>query len=110
MVLPDYTSYYVFLGPNRTPGPSKKGESDLVNVPHFRNFIQAVRSRNPGDLTAKVRDLHYSSAMAHLANISYRTQRMLDFDPEGARFKADDEANRRLTREYTGGYVVPWQV
>ncbi len=39
---------------------------------HFDNFIKAVRSRNPADLTADIADGHLSAALCHIANISYR--------------------------------------
>ena len=46
---------------------------------HMENFIQAVRSRKPQDLAAPVAGAHVSSALCHLANISYRlgTERTL---------------------------------
>ena len=40
---------------------------------HFYNFIDAVRSRKQSDLHAPVEEIHLSSALCHLANISYRT-------------------------------------
>jgi hypothetical protein len=39
---------------------------------HMENFIQAVRSRKPGDLKAPILGGHISSALCHMANISYR--------------------------------------
>lgn len=39
---------------------------------HFGNFVEAVRSRKQEDLNADVLEGHYSSALCHLANISYR--------------------------------------
>jgi predicted dehydrogenase len=39
---------------------------------HFQNFLAAVRSRNPLDLTADILEGHLSSALCHLGNISYR--------------------------------------
>jgi predicted dehydrogenase len=39
---------------------------------HFENFIEAVRSRKTNDLNAEILEGHYSSALCHLANISYR--------------------------------------
>lgn len=39
---------------------------------HPLNFIQAVRSRKVSDLTADIEEGHISSALCHLANISYR--------------------------------------
>jgi predicted dehydrogenase len=47
---------------------------------HFGNFIEAVRSRKPADLNAEVEDGHYSSALCHLANISYRLGKETPFD------------------------------
>jgi predicted dehydrogenase len=40
---------------------------------HFSNFIDAVRTRKQSDLKCPVLEGHLSSAMCHLANISYRT-------------------------------------
>ncbi len=39
---------------------------------HVENFIQAVRSRKPGELKAPLLGGHTSSALCHLANISHR--------------------------------------
>ena len=39
---------------------------------HFANFIKAVRSRKESDLTAPIIEGHQSSALCHIANISYR--------------------------------------
>jgi len=39
---------------------------------HVDNFVAAVRSRKPEDLKAPVEGAHRSSALCHLANISYR--------------------------------------
>jgi hypothetical protein len=61
-------------------------------------------------LTAGPTELHLSSALPHLANIAWRTGRMLRFDPKTERFTGDDEANRLLTREYRAPYVVPDKV
>ena len=67
MIFPDYSSYYTFLGPNNEPGPFKtEGPNDAANgyagtfwkvesVPHFRNWLQAIRSRRHEDLNADVR-------------------------------------------------------
>ncbi len=49
-------------------GPLAEGGGES----HFRNFIAAVRSRKVEDLNADIIEGHYSSALCHLANISYR--------------------------------------
>ena len=63
----------------------------MMDADHFRNWIAAVRSRKPGDLTAEIEEGHLSSTLAHLANIAYRTGRTLQFDPQ-------DRAIRRRRR------------
>jgi predicted dehydrogenase len=40
---------------------------------HFANFISAVQNRKQSDLHCPILEGHLSSAMCHLANISYRT-------------------------------------
>ncbi len=49
---------------------------------NFGNFIAAVRSRKTTDLNADIQEGHYSSALCHLANISYRLGREVAFEPK----------------------------
>jgi len=42
---------------------------------HFANFVAAVRAGDPSLLKAPIREGHVSSALCHLANISYRVGR-----------------------------------
>ena len=46
----------------------------------FGSFIAAVRSRNVEDLNADVAEGHYSSALCHLSNISYRLGEPMPYD------------------------------
>jgi predicted dehydrogenase len=39
---------------------------------HHLNFLQAVRSRKASELNAPIEECHFSSALCHMANISYR--------------------------------------
>ncbi len=111
MIIPDYSSYYVFLGADRKPGPSASVPGNpMMDTDHFRNWIAAVRSRKPGDLLAEIEEGHRSSALAHLANIAYRTGRTLTFDPKAECFANDPEADKLLTRPYRAPYVVPDEV
>ena len=41
------------------------------NQAHFANFIKAVKSRNHKDLHLDIEDGHFSSALAHLGNVSW---------------------------------------
>ena len=111
MIIPDYSSYYTFLGRNREPGPSAFEEgSPISNLPHFRNWVLAVRSRKQEFLSAEIEQGHYSSALCHLANIAYRVDRTLHFDPESEKFKNDAEADQLLTRPERDDFAVPTTV
>lgn len=102
MVVDSYQSWKTFMGKNREPGPYANAGGD-----HYKNFIDAVRARDPKLLNAPIEEGHLSSALCHLANISYRLGRSLEFDPEKEQFVGDDEANAMLTRQYREPYVVP---
>jgi predicted dehydrogenase len=85
----------------------KSDRSDTV--PHMKNFIEAVKSRDHTQLTAEIELGARSAAFCHLANIAYRTGRPLKLDANG-RFIGDDEANAMQTRKYRAPYVVPDRV
>ncbi|MGE0885171.1 MAG: Gfo/Idh/MocA family protein [Blastocatellales bacterium] len=105
MAIEGYNSYKTFLGRKQEPGPSKRsGGSNWVN------FIQAVRSRKREDMNADIEEGHLSSALMHLANISYRTGRSLDFDPAKEMIVNDAKANLMLRDKYRAPFVVPEKV
>jgi len=74
---------------------------------NFVNFIKAVQSRKPEDNPCDALVGHVSCVHCHLANISYRLGRSLNFDPATEKFVGDDEANALLTQEYRKGFEVP---
>jgi hypothetical protein len=99
--------YRTYLGREQEPGPSGTPSGESV---HFRNFIEAVRSRKRGDLNAEIEEGAISTVLVALANISYRLGRTLDFDAHTMSCKGDKEATRMFTRDYRGPYVVPVKV
>jgi len=94
-----------YFGHKEEPGPSGDGGGD-----HFGNFVEAVHSRKPELLHAEILEGHLSSALCHLANISYRLGRSLDFDPKAETFASDPEASAMLTREYRAPFTMPERV
>ena len=90
----------------RTGAGSDQTEGDN----HFANFIEAVRSRKREDLNAEIEEGAMSCMLVHLANISYRLGRTLNWDEKTWTVKSDAEANKMLTREYRKPYVVPEKV
>jgi predicted dehydrogenase len=72
--------------------PARPGGGD-----HFANFIAAVRSRRREDLNADILEGHYSSALCHLANISYRLGENVSFNRHAQAF-GGSEAQETLQR------------
>jgi predicted dehydrogenase len=56
---------------------------------HHQNFIDAVRSHKVSDLNADIEKGHYSSALCHMGNISYRLGRKMSVSE--ARNSIDNE-------------------
>jgi predicted dehydrogenase len=73
--------------PNRggEPQPIQLGEAKVTPGGAFGSFIAAVRSRKPEDINVDAQAAHYSSALCHLGNISYRLGQPapLNKKPEG---------------------------
>ena len=83
-----------------------KGERGPGGSNHFANFIAAVRSRSSTDLNADIQEGHYSSALCHLANVSYRlgqpaafTSASTAFDDCAASCETFDRMRRHLADE-----------
>ncbi|MDB5334859.1 MAG: putative dehydrogenase [Planctomycetaceae bacterium] len=75
-------------------GPSEGGGDNG----HFGNFIAAVRSRKQTDLNADILEGHYSSALCHLANISYRLGSEAPFTTKLPAFEGNAAALETLER------------
>ncbi len=105
----DERAFQIFLGDKREPGESMQhGEKEIDDtIPHMANFLKAVKSRDTADLTADVAVGTTSAALVHMANISYRLGRKLNFDSTTGSFTADSAANAMSTRPvYRSPYVV----
>lgn len=100
----DRDGYRVFYKGERGPSFEKKWAD---SARHYQNFVDCIKSRRSDELIADIEEGHYSSLLCHLGNISYRTGRRLEFDPETETFPGDDEANSLLTREYRKGFELP---
>jgi hypothetical protein len=112
MIFPDYSSYYTFLGPQNEPGPSKAAEGHpMEDLPHFQNWMEAVRKRDHTILNADIEEGHKSQVLCLLARTAYQVGRHLRFEPETEKVVGDEEADTLLNRpEYRAPYVVPQEV
>ena len=98
----DVTEWRTYMGEKREPGPTASGEAN-----HYAAFVSAIRDGDPAKFNTNMDEAFYSCALIHLANISYRLGRSLEFDPVTLRFPRDAAANRMLTREYRAPFVLP---
>lgn len=102
LAIDGYTTYKTWLGKDQDAGPSGNAGGD-----HYANFIAAVRSRKASDLNAEIEEGAASTVLVHLANISYRLGRTLDFDANTWTCPGDKEATAMFTRNYRSPFVVP---
>ncbi len=108
LAMDGYDSFKSWLGEEQEPGPHGKGAGN-----NWANFIDCVRSRKKEDLNAPIEEGHISCTLVHLANVSYRLGRTLNFDPEKEEVIGDAEASNLLCdgdRGYRAPYVVPEEV
>ncbi|HEX6544781.1 MAG TPA: gfo/Idh/MocA family oxidoreductase, partial [Bryobacteraceae bacterium] len=98
----DHGRYETFLGKEQEKGPSGH---DLGN--NWANFIAALRTRKASDLNAPITEGAVSTMLLHLANISYRLGRSVEFDEKTMTCKNDKEANAMFRRKYRAPFVVP---
>lgn len=100
--------FKTFLGKKREPGPSAKSTNN-ADHDHYQSFIDAVRANDAQLLKDKgaVQEGHASCTLMHLANISARLGRSLQWDQVQECVVDDEEANALLKREYREPFVVP---
>ena len=105
LAIDGYGQYKTWLGKDQEPGPARTEGGN-----NWANFIEAVRSRKQSDLNAPIEEGYMSTVLVHLANISYRLGRSLEFDAQNLSCKGDPEATRMFTRQYRAPFVVPEKV
>ena len=105
LAIDGYGQYKTWMGRDQQPGPSRNEDGN-----NWANFIEAVRSRKQSDLNAPIEEGFMSTVLVHLANISYRVGRTLEFDSAGMTCKGDPEATAMFTRKYREPFVVPEKV
>ena len=72
---------------------------------HLKNFLEARQSGKAP--VADIQEGHISTASCILANLSMELGRSFQWDSEAGRIVGDEEANRRLSRDYRGDWVHP---
>ncbi len=83
--------------------PARSGKLEAI-VNHMGNFIDCIRTRQRP--ISDVWSQHRSVTTCHIANISMRLGRPLNWDAENEQFPQDKEANDWLRREQRKGFEV----
>ncbi|MEP6664168.1 MAG: Gfo/Idh/MocA family oxidoreductase [Verrucomicrobiota bacterium] len=65
---------------------------------HFTNFIQAVRNRKSSGLNADILEGHFSAALCHCGNISYRVGHPASLEEIRAKIKSEKGATEAFNR------------
>ena len=110
MVWGNGVSTYLGKEQELQPAPKRERGGDDEEGGHFGNFIRAMRSRKKEELNAEIEEGSISTVLVHLANISYRLGRTLNFDHQTMTIPGDKEATAMFTRKYRSGFVVPEKV
>jgi predicted dehydrogenase len=89
----------------------KKAAPDVIkegpgeNVPHIRNFVQCIKSRQRPNADVEIG--HRSTTVCHLVNIARELGRTLHWDPKAEHFKDDPAADKLIARERRKGFELP---
>ncbi|MBT3482164.1 MAG: hypothetical protein HN457_12120 [Opitutales bacterium] len=79
-----------------------KGKGTSGDVPHFQNLCDAIRDDVP--LNQEIAEGQKSTLWCHLGNIAYRTQSVLDIDPQTGRILNNTKARKLWKRSYRKGW------
>jgi len=103
----DANGYEVYKGEELQLSEEGKPQGRIWDTaPHMENFLKAIKSRNHKDLNADIEIGALSAGLCHLANISYRTGKKLEFDAGRIKFVNAPDADKLITRDYRKPYVV----
>jgi predicted dehydrogenase len=71
---------------------------------HYQDWVDAIRNRT--DPIADVETGHRTASVCNLANIAYRLNEELDWDPVAEKFKGNKKANSLKTKKYRKPYTL----
>ena len=79
--------------------------STSIDLPHARNFLDCIRSRQKPRV--EIEEGHWATSLAHLGNIVARTGRPIRYDTKSETVVDDAEANKLVRREYRPHWSRP---
>jgi predicted dehydrogenase len=106
-IILDDTGWVLTTEPKRAKIPSQRVHaSGDPRVPHVRNFLDCVKSRQQPVLNLELG--HPISTLAHLGNIAYRTDHKIVWDSEREKVVGDHEADKLVGVKYRKPWHLPY--
>ncbi|WP_186755156.1 Gfo/Idh/MocA family protein [Echinicola salinicaeni] len=65
---------------------------------HYKNFLESMKSRKQPHCDVEIG--HRSATIGNIANIAYRLNKDLDWDPKKEKFIGDKDANKMMSYKY----------
>jgi len=84
---------------------SEQHGNTSIDLPHARNFLDCIRSRQKPRV--EIEEGHWATSLAHLGNIVARTGRPIRYDGKSETVIDDAEANKLVRREYRPHWSRP---
>ncbi len=85
-------------------GAVQKVYKDRPRLDHFRNFFEAVATRQ--EPVSDVFSHHRALTTCHLAGIAARLGRKIEWDPQAERILGDEQAQSLVSREKRAGFEI----
>jgi predicted dehydrogenase len=79
-----------------------KNPGKASDIPHFTNFINSIRIGER--LNSEIEEAQKSSLLCHLANIAYRSGKVIQFDQQKKKIINSEGTEKLWTREYRPGW------
>lgn len=85
-----------YISPDGTEREVETLSADMTEGGEFASFVKACRAGDPDLANCTMADGHYSSALGHLMNISYRLGEKQPFNKKAGRFGDDSTVAREF--------------
>lgn len=86
---------------------ARKSPTDNGLDKHTANFIQAMRSRKPGDLNCPIQTGAHIATVCQMGNIAFRSGQKVVWDKTGNRFTDSSLNAKYMIASYNNGYQLP---
>jgi predicted dehydrogenase len=89
----------------RMVGEPRRGSSGDMNQAHMRDFLDCIETRKRPASDVEIG--HNSMIACHLANIAFRTGRVIHWDAATEQVKGDAEAQKYVLKPYRAPWALP---